>query len=687
MPIFLIWNTAAAPWLGSFRSWINEFDVAGRSLERWLEKQLSTAERIDRATAGFPIFRFYNMAVSAEISRLQFGSIAPVPDSQFGAQMGRVGQAWNLPAVLGRRITESQLIVNVFGVVEDILGSVVASIDRMANPTAETFDPERARFTDLFGLAALLFNTVGSNREGIYRAGKGLADGLHIDPQPSGGTLTAEAGAVAAPEPDTATWIISMARDFTAQAETLLQYIAAGLMLVPAIGALLLSIGRDIALALRLVVLEFCEETERSALAWRRGFYERFYRGLNAWVDGTMLFMLAIRDAALSQLRFAVRFGVTYLDALAGGVSVFATDLQTFWSGVGGLISAIIDYLGRVLSIDIGDVIHNSLVLFQRIIDFIGDELWEDSKKAPRYHAPDRFAVTIGELVTGTGNGTNAQNQLATAGLTLQRSLQGAHWVSVGVNLGLGSMISGKFLPGLAANTIALTQRLRTPMVAAGTQPNLAFDSSAVPDITGLFVEPARTALTTAVTAIGTSAGTAINGIFTTFGSLADGVATRAEDQAIAALRAGSLQHYNAIVAGSEGLVGRALPNLPVSAPTGLESVAQAYAVWLSGAFEMIGTLLGGFLTTLVDEWRNRIDTNEDATVEVTATSPRKLLERARLGVVRMPEMRIVMNVARTDQQSANDVADTFQRAVGEAYMTGSRRLDTLRLRASSVPI
>lgn len=683
MPIILTWNLAALPWLGSFGRWMSDFDVAGRMLGRWLDKQLEQAERIDRATSSFPVFRFYNMALCAEITRLQFGSIVASPDSQFSNQMARVGQAWNIPDYVGRRVTEARLIGNTIGVVETLAAAIVDSIDRMATPRPEMFEPDNARFMDLPGLAVLLFNTVGSNRRGIYAAGQGLATGLGIEPQPDASNDSAPT----VPETDFATTILAAARDFSARADELLQYVAGALLIVPAVGGLILAMAQDVVLVLRFAVLEFVEDIEHRALVMRRDFLVDFYRQLNAYADGTILFMLAIRDVALDYLRFGAQFGVAYLDAVADGVRSFAVQLEFFWTGVGGLIASVVGYLDRVMAVDIGEVIHNALVLFERIIDFIGDEMWEDSDNAPRYHAPERFAVTIGEFATGAGNGATARTQLADAGSIMARSLRGSHGVSHRVLMGIGSSISGIHLPALAAGVVRVTDILRTPMAAARTQPTLIYSPGTVPDIAGIVIEPLRSGLTTAVSNIGTSLNTEVTGLFTAFGTLADGVATSSANSALAAMRLGSLERFNTIVAGSEAIVTRAFPDMPPPEPTGLEAVAEAYALWLSGAFEMIGSLLGGYLTMMMEQWHNRIDANEDATFEATPTSPRKLLERARLGTVRVPELRIVMTTAQTTSAAANDVADAFQRAVGDAYVAGGRRLDQLRTLSASVAI
>lgn len=686
MPIIFIWNVLAIPSIATFNRMLGGIRTAGELIEKWLRRQLEQAEAIDRKTAGFPIFRFYNMALVAQVAAHQRGAITPAVDTTMGAQMERVGRAWNVPDYVGRRVTEANLLGDLIGVVETITQAVIDSIDRWATPEADLFEPDNARITDLPGLAALLFNRVGTNRLGIVLAGTALRDGLRAsEPPVTPEQATADAAAArASTASDTAeTTLESMIAGFTAQAEEALQIIAGALFAIPAIGGLALAMGNDIVQALRIAVLDKFQEIEAMVMQWRRDFYTNFYRTLNAWVDGTVLFMLTLRDFVLDQLGYYTRFALAYLSGISTGISSFAAQLTTFWQGTATLIHEIVGYLDRIMNVDIGDVIHNGLILFERIIDFIGDELWEEPDDAPRYHAPPATSVTIGDFFTNTGTGVTARSQLGEAGRTLRLAFNGAHWVSVGVNMGLGSWISDMHLPTLASSAIQLVDTLdRRRPAAAMPSPPLPVLPAVPADVVTMIIDPLRAGLTTAVADVGTAVQTGVGDIFTAFGTLADGVAGRAQASALEAFHLGSLGQYEAIVAGSEGIVARAFPTPADSPATGLEGVAQAFALWLSGSFETIGSILNGYLAFLVQEWRTRIEANEDATFDATPTSPRKLLARSRLGRVHVPEMRITVYRTATTQEVANEVARAFQGAVRSAYEAGELQLDSLRVPA-----
>jgi hypothetical protein len=691
MPIILYWNILAAPSIGRFNRLLSGIRTAGELIEKWLERQLEAAEKIDRRTAGFPIFRFYNMAIAAEVSSIQRGSITPAVDTTIGAQMARVGHAWNIPDYVGRRVTEARLLVNLIGIFQTISQSFIESIDRWATPSADLFDPENARVTDLPGVAVLFFNKIGANRDGILAAGTALHAGLAASappPDPQQATADAAAAEAASATGTAESTLETTIAGFTAQAEQVLQLIAGALFVVPAIGGLALAMAGDIVQALRIAVLDKIQEIEAAVMQWRREFYASFYRTLNAWVDGSVLFMLALRDFVLDQLRYYTRFGLEYLDGLSSGIGAFAAQLMTFWQGTATLIGEIVAYLDRIMHIDIGDVIHQSLVLFERIIDFIGDELWEDSDDAPRYRAPPATSVTLGDFFTNEGTGVGARTQLGLAGDVLMRSYNGSHWMSRGVNMGLGSMIADMHLPTLAQGAISLVGAIdRHRPSPPGAQVPLPVLPAAPPDVVTTIITPLRNGITGAITDIGTSVQTQVGNIFTAFGTLATGVAEQAEASALAAFRLGSLGHYAAIVEGSEGIVSRAFPTPAESPATGLEAVARAFSIWLSGGFETIGSILNGYLAFLVQEWRDRIDANEDATFDATPTSPRKLLAAARLGRVHVPAVRIVFHGSPTTQQAANDIAASFQSAVRNAYATGEQRLRELRDSASAVAV
>jgi hypothetical protein len=113
---------------------------------------------------------------------------------------------------------------------------------------------------------------------------------------------------------------------------------------------------------------------------------------------------------------------------------------------------------------------------------------------------------------------------------------------------------------------------------------------------------------------------------------------------------------------------------------TGLEPLADAYKAWLVQAapkagMQMTGAAVAGYLTCVLDEWERRQPEGAETPVAVTESSPRILLERARLGRVHMPKLVIRATGRETDAELAARVAEEFREAVGTAYAAGNARL------------
>lgn len=690
MPVILLWNAAAAPFAALHKRLLGDLGFSATLVGRFLGKQLSQAEKIDRQTAGFPVFRYYDGALVAEIGSLQRGVIVPAFDMTMTGQMERVGRAWNIPEHFDRRLREATLISGLFDMVATITESVLASIDRWASPRAEQFDPANARVTDLPGVAVLLFNRVARNGPGILAAGQALRAGIDASAPPADpaeAALGVASSQAASTSHSMASSLEQTIAGFTQWAEELLRMVTAALMVIPALGALVIEMGRDILQRLRLRVLEECEAIEASVLDWRQAFFAGFYRAVNGYVGGTMLFMLALRDHVLDQLRYYTALAQAWVTALTDGLLDFGGAFGRFWNGVADLIQAVVGYFDAIMRIDIGDVLHNAFVLFHRIIEFVGDEWWDDPDDAPRYQAPPYYPVALGDFFTSTGSGATARSELGRAGSTLQASLRGANMISAALNLGLGSWVSDIHLGALAGGVIRLTAELdRHRPGPAAIAPSLA-PFAAAPDIDAEFIVPARAAVLGMTATWASAAYDGVGNALHAVETFADEVADAAHLAARRALRLGSVEHYRRIVAQSEDFVRRAFPDTPSSA-TGFEAVAEAFSLWLAGSFEMLGTILNGYVAFMVERWRGEIDANEDlafeadTTPEGMPTSPRKLLERARLGRVRMPEMRIELPHGRTDRDAATAIALAFSRAVRDAYAAGQRQLDELRAAA-----
>ena len=103
--------------------------------------------------------------------------------------------------------------------------------------------------------------------------------------------------------------------------------------------------------------------------------------------------------------------------------------------------------------------------------------------------------------------------------------------------------------------------------------------------------------------------------------------------------------------------------------------MAGQYAAWLvQGGFEAIGAVLAGYVGQMLDLWTKELDANADTPFEVTKSSPRKLLQKAKLARVHTTRLRIAVRAEEMGRPLALRVADTFQQAISDAYATGERK-------------
>ena len=431
MPIILIWDLTVFPWLKQFGRWFDNMRRSCFLLDRWLEKRLKETEDVERLTSRFPVFRFYNEAVAAEIVSIQLGSLLTAPVMSIGAHLERALGQWDVPRRVKASIRSNQLLPELFRVLEELTAGILASVNRFTGPVKDIkglFDPKTRTASDLFGLGALTFRAVGSSRDQIFKAAQQVHRAFYPPPKP----VDLPGGAGTVPNPPS-----TLPMEF--QLDAILRYVVAGLLVLPALGQLLGVIGNDLLLHLRFFLLGKLEEIERRSHAFRRQILDVFISGLQNYGEKAALFVLAARDVAIGYIQFYAKVGTEYLHGVVGGVTAFAKQLQTFWTGLVDVISKVIGYGNAVISVDIGTILHNGLVTVEDAIETIDTHLYEIGEEPDFYDAPDDpFPVTIGEMVLNEGAGVRANRELSEAIRLLRAAWNGAHPISRAVNAGLG---------------------------------------------------------------------------------------------------------------------------------------------------------------------------------------------------------------------------------------------------------
>jgi hypothetical protein len=688
MPIILLWNETVEGALPQFRRWLTSFERSSFLIERWLEKRVKEAEELDRLTTRFPVFRFYNQAVTATVTRLQFGALLTEPVPGIGAHMERALARWDVGRRTRAAVRETQLLPELLRVFEEISGAVLASIDRFRRPTAAMFDPTRRRLQDIPGLAVLAFRAVATSGDQIVRAATNVRDAFAPREAEGGGSrgamgrgtgVVASEGAAASVLP------------FHHALDNILRFAIAGLLVIPALARLIGTIGADLLLHVRYLVLGIFRGIERQAFDFRRRILEVFVYNLDAYARQGLVFVLTAKEMAVSYIQFYAQVGIEYLRGMVAGVGVFAAQMEDFWVGLTTVIGKVVRFGNAVVSIDVGPVLHRGFEAIEDAIETIDSHLYEIGESPEEYDAPDEFRVTIEELVMDRGAGSRANRELTRAVGLLRDAWVGADPIGAAINAGVIHRLTGYHIPNLIGALLMLTRdaaggpfgsvgALRLPRAGAPTQPTLTFDASTVPDLTARIITPLRDGVTRAVHRGVTGVAVAIEGVVVAAVDTLDSTAVAFDVAAERASHMGSLRILGRLTSNTDALMDSLFGDQEVeSSETGLEPVAGAYAQWLiQGGFDMVGAAAAGFIGMVLDEWLVHLQENTDTPVEITATSPRRLLERARLGRVHTPRITVVARGEHMSRGLAARIADGFQQAVQEAYSSGQGRFDAL---------
>ena len=673
MPIILLWNETVEGSLAQFQRWLDSFERSNFLLERWLEKRVREAEDLERLTNRFPVFRFYNEAVTARLGSFQFGALLTAPVAGVGDHMERALGQWNVARRLSGAVRENRLLPELFGVLEEITSGILASIDRFRRPTAAMFDPTQRRLSDLPGLAVMAYRALATSRDQILRAATNVRDAFV--PTTEGGPSERSEGAGPG-EPRAA----ASALPLSFQLDELTRYLVAGLLVIPALGRLIGVIGSDLLLHLRYVLLDVLQGIEARAFGFRRRILEVFVYDLDVYARQGVQFVLAAKEVAVSYLQFYAQVGIEYLRGVIGGVGTFASQLQTFWSGQVDVIHQVLRYGNAVIGINIGPVIHRALEAAEDGIETIDTHAysfwWWDHPEW--YKAPKEFPVTVEELVMNQGAGVRANRELSRAIRLVGEAWRGADPFAAASVRGATHWLTGMDILRYIVALHGVRYALSLPRAGAPVQPTLTLDLSAVPDLTAEVIRPLRDGLNHAVNHAVTGVAVGIEGVVVAAVDTLDSTAVAFDNAAANAARMGSLRLLGLLTSNTDALMESLFGDQEIRrSETGFEPVAGAYAQWLiQGGFDMIGAAMAGFIGMVLEEWVVHLEENADTPVEVTATSPRRLLERARLGRVHTPEVRIVARGQDLGRSLAARIADGFQELVQRAYATGQANLD-----------
>jgi hypothetical protein len=678
VPIILLWNIAAIPFGGAFNRWLAELDRSTLLLGKWLKQRLGEAERLDRMSAGFKVFRFYNGALTARIPDSFEGALLTEPVAGVGTHVVRALDQWNVARDVRNQARSAALPAELFRVVEEMSIGIRDSLRRFARPTRDMFDPNQRRASDLFGLGALAFRTLGEDRDALYDAMRRLRIGLAAPgeevPDPRRARLRRRRPGrgneprrrTADPEPELP--IEASLDAWGRQVEELARYVAGALFAIPALSHLIQRMGGDALTLIRYRALEKFEEFEALALGARRDLLVGLRTGMLAFGEATLQLMTRIGGLATGYIRAFTAIGTGLMRGVTDGVVSFARQLEEMWRGVSRMIDKIVTFSTALANVDLGEVIHLALVTVEDAIAWIGFMFNGILNQPERYHAPAEFPVTIGELALNEGQGgTRANAEIQTA----LRRLTAA---------GRGALLGGGMLIDAVAVRIRALESLRgtlaLPRAPLPAQPTLTFDPTGGPNLVGQVVQPLRRGLTRVVSDLGVAAEGAVTGVLGAGVTALTRTADSFETAAAVAARTNPQALMRRLAGDPNRLMSILFDGQETAQTTSLDAVSRVFEGWLvQGGFDTIARASGGYLEFVLEEWLLHVGQNSDTPVAVSATSPKRLLQRAQLGEVHVPELRIVATGERLSSGLANRVANGFQAAVQGAYRSGRQEL------------
>ncbi|HEX8573148.1 MAG TPA: hypothetical protein VF759_10405 [Allosphingosinicella sp.] len=663
MPIVILWAEAALPHMAAVHRWLANMGKTNLHLGKWLKTQVRQAEQIDRQTAGLPIFAYYNTALTVRVADIQLGSLLTEPVMGVGAHLRRALEQWDIPEDVRRQARSANLPNEALRVIEEMSVGVLASLDRFAAPTVDMYDPSKRTASDLIGLAALTFRTVGANRQGLFLAARRLFKTLKMGQ--FGEDVSWKATAY---DP------VPLPADM--RVDELNRYVVAALLFIPGLSAIVQQVGRDALLAVRYRVLAKFESFEKLALDYRRKMLVGFRDGVAAVTEAALQLFVRIGGTATGFITAFAAIGEKYMRGVTNGVVRFARQLETLWKNVSRIVDAVVAYGTALVSVDLGKVVHKGLLTIERAIQWLADNLYDEDEPPAKYEAPAQFPVTIGELVLREGAGVKALAHLQVAITRLTAAVRGAggivaigafvHWLQDG-EVHIHNIMTGLDM---------LNKSLNEPRMPLAGQPVLKVDVSGAPDLVADVVNPLRKGLTGVVATLGTGAGTAVGDIFGALETTLTDTGDAFSKEAASSVRGPRSKLMRNLSGDVDSTVRAMFAEQSVARrKSGLDDVGAAFGAWMQGGFETLANLASGYLRFMLDEWLVHTAKGRDLPVQISPASPKKLLERAELGRVHMPKLRLVAYRDSIDRPLAEDFADEFKLQIETAYRTGLGRM------------
>jgi hypothetical protein len=670
MPI--AWDFIAALFRTPLRMQTLEIVRGLERLERWLENRVKVAEALELRSRGFPIILFYNEALTLYVDVSQHGALRRPPERGVGATLAASGQAFvsGLGRV-GTAITEERLLPGLLERIGNIFDLIVASMERFIPVRPGMFDLRARTASDLFGQAGLLFRTVTESTGPLLTLGGNLGEARDVlrqalGPSEAVASAAASAGAPAGGE--------SLAESLDVGARLILGAVLA-LPILP------LWIGRLWSAAnvfLRDTLLQAFQGIESGVFGLRRQVFDVFSRTLPELIVSAARVLSSVWAVVELHWRFYVRVALVYGGDLLRNLDTFLGGLRTFLNYWIGVINGILRAIEAVLDFDLAPIIAAA------VMGPLGLGL-------AALGALPRF--TIRDFV---GLGANVAREalrlwLTTQILVVEGGLRGAGVAARAFKyLGgpLGWWLGPKAARGLDAARfrVGAARRLvwrllRAPQdLPAETAASFALPAS-FPNVFDAFFGPGAPNFRAALGTARTELEGGVRDILGGGAELLTGL-SRSFDRATAdAATLGSPTRMRRIAEGATSLAQTALGDQLGELEERVrgrreDPVAVAFEGWLTrGGFYVVGSAIPLYVEEMDRFWRQQSAEGAETTVTVLPTSPHKLVSRAALGRVRVPEITLTAAGQPPGTELAEAVATRLKAAIEESYVTGRERL------------
>ena len=654
MPIDLL--PIATTWLTAFE--IHRRRIVGIAglMQNWLAERQERMAGLERRTRAFPIFAFEGRALSVLIDAQQHGALRPYRNA---------GQAWAAPFVaFGRGFTripqavEDELVLpNLLGAVEGVIRLIHDSVDRLVDPRPGTFNPDNARFSDVFGLLAMAWRglTTSTGQLRLLVRDIGLARDQFA--APAGAGAVAPPSASATPDASSGSAAPSSGGDMLGDVG---RWLTGAIALLPVIPDWISILFSAAWLRARDWMLDTFQGIERRVFELRRQVLEFMLQTL----PGMLREVPALVSAVATMLQWSISYFAlvarVYFEVAVDALTRFLRGIYTYVNDFIATINRVLAMIDKILDFDILDLIKPFLGVTGTVIDMIGI----------RFTVNDLIEFQTGAINTALH--LSLKGAIIAARTTLRSAGVSRYVPFVGSDLDHYRRRALWALGLIEQIVDALFRDTGGPMVETA-----APTVTPMPNLYDLLFGVPPSDLANEVRSFGRALAANVRGLFERVSgvlrNLADVFSRTAADLARTG-PAGRMERFGRDAAGLANQLYddqiRALGGRIQDQPIG------AFERWLAGnGFEIIQRAIPLYIAEMRAWWREQARVGEESMVEITPTSPHILARRVRLGRVRMPRLTLRANGRAHDEALVRELARNFHDAVRAAYSDGQRQL------------